>query len=84
LSGLAGSIIDSVLGALVQATVTDRTTGKVVEGPGGTRVKVAEGGSRARSGRDLLTNNGVNFAMAAITSGLAMGVAYALELRVGV
>jgi uncharacterized protein (TIGR00297 family) len=83
LAGLAGSIIDSVLGALVQATVTDRTTGKVVEGAGGTRVKVAEGGSRARSGRDLLTNNGVNFAMAAITSGLAMGVAYALDLRVG-
>ncbi|KAF1821747.1 uncharacterized protein K489DRAFT_359595 [Dissoconium aciculare CBS 342.82] len=83
LAGLAGSVIDSVLGALVQTTVTDRTTGKVVEGAGGTRVKVAEGGSRAKSGRDLLTNNGVNFAMAAITSGLAMGVAYALGLHVG-
>jgi uncharacterized membrane protein len=84
LAGLAGSIIDSILGALVQATVTDRTTGKVVEGPGGTRVMVAEGGSRARQGRDILTNNGVNFAMAAVTSALAMGVAYVLELSVGV
>jgi uncharacterized membrane protein len=82
-AGLAGSVIDSILGALVQATVTDRTTGKVVEGPGGTRVKVAEGGSRARSGMDLLTNNGVNFAMAAVTSGIAMGVGYVLDLRVG-
>lgn len=76
--GLMGSVIDSVLGALVQATVTDKSTGKVVEGPGGQRVKVGKGGSRTLMGFDLLTNNGVNFAMAALTSLLAMGAASVL------
>ncbi|KAK5165489.1 uncharacterized protein LTR77_009018 [Saxophila tyrrhenica] len=76
--GLMGSVIDSLLGALVQATVTDRKSGKVVEGPGGQRVKVAEGGGRLQIGSDLLTNNGVNFVMAALTSMLAMGVAHVL------
>lgn len=85
LIGLIGSIIDSLLGALVQTTVTDKKTGRVVEGPGGQRVRVDAGGSRARIGLDLLTNNGVNFAMASITSVLAMGVAYiaGLELTAG-
>jgi len=79
--GFLGSVVDSLLGALVQATVTDKKTGRVVEGPGGIRVRVGGGeGSRSRTGRDLLTNNGVNFAMAAITSLLAMSVAYATEL----
>ena len=76
--GMMGSVIDSILGALVQATVTDKGTGKVVEGNGGQRVKVAVGGSRTLMGWDLLTNNGVNFWMAAITSVLTMGVAYIL------
>ncbi|CAK3930143.1 Transmembrane 19 [Lecanosticta acicola] len=80
-SGLAGSVIDSVLGALVQATVTDKRTGKVVEGAGGQRVKVLPDGSRIQLGQDLLTNNGVNFAMAALASVLAMGVAH--ELGIG-
>ncbi len=78
--GLMGSVIDSLLGALVQATVTDKKSGKVIEGPGGQRVRVAAGGGRVQSGIDLLTNNGVNFAMATITSMLAMGVAYVLDL----
>ena len=81
--GLLGSIIDSVLGAIVQTTVTDKGTGRVVEGPGGTRVKVAPGGSRVQTGFDLLTNNGVNFAMATITSLLTMGAAYILGLGIG-
>jgi uncharacterized membrane protein len=78
--GLLGSVIDSILGALVQATVMDKGTGKVVEGPGGTRVKVAPGGSRVLTGFDLLTNNGVNFCMATITSLLAMAAAHVLGL----
>ncbi|KAK6440752.1 hypothetical protein LTR95_003027 [Oleoguttula sp. CCFEE 5521] len=79
-SGVVGSLLDSVLGATVQATVTDKGSGKVVEGPGGQRVKVLEGGTRVQLGRDILTNNGVNFTMAALTSMGAMAVAYALDL----
>ncbi|KAK1815780.1 hypothetical protein LTR12_009867 [Friedmanniomyces endolithicus] len=76
--GLVGSVIDSVLGAVAQATVTDRGTGRVVEGAGGRRV-VVDGG-RVLVGWDLLTNNGVNFAMAALTSLLAMASAWAMDL----
>lgn len=78
-SGLAGSIIDSVLGALLQVTVTDKSSGKVIEGAGGQRVKVLPNGSRVQIGQDLLTNNGVNFVMAAMASLGAMGIAYRLD-----
>lgn len=79
--GLLGSVIDSILGATCQATVTDRGTGKVVEGPGGQKVKVLKGGSRVQVGYDLLSNNGVNFVMAALTSFLAMSAAWVLDVR---
>lgn len=82
-AGLAGSILDSLLGALVQVTVTDVKTGKVVEGEGGVRVLVAPGGGRLQRGTDLLSNNGVNFVMAALTSIAAMGVAHVLEIGIG-
>lgn len=36
--GALGSVLDSVLGSLVQASVVDKRTGLVVEGPGGRRV----------------------------------------------
>lgn len=36
--GTFGSILDSVLGGLLQATVVDKRTGKVVEGSGGRKV----------------------------------------------
>lgn len=78
--GAFGSVLDSFLGATVQATVTDRNSGKVVEGPGGQRVKVLDGGSRVQLGRDILTNNGVNMAMAGLTSVFAMGVAWAFDM----
>ena len=78
--GAFGSVLDSLLGATMQATVTERGSGKVVEGPGGQRVKVLDGGSRVQLGRDILTNNGVNLAMAALTSLFAMGAAWMLDL----
>lgn len=43
LLGVAGSILDSVLGALFQETVVDTRTGKVVEAPGGGKVLVIPG-----------------------------------------
>lgn len=72
LVGLAGSVLDSVLGALFQATVEDGATHRVVEGENGRRVPVVEGGSRVQRGRDWLNNNGVNFVMAAGMSLVAM------------
>ncbi|KAF2447767.1 hypothetical protein P171DRAFT_429384 [Karstenula rhodostoma CBS 690.94] len=40
LAGLGGSILDSVLGAIFQASVVDLHSGKVVEGAGGRKVLV--------------------------------------------
>lgn len=40
LLGTAGTLLDSVLGAFLQASVIDRRSGKVVEGPGGVKVLV--------------------------------------------
>lgn len=36
--GALGSVLDSVLGGLLQASVVDKRTGKVVEGTGGKKV----------------------------------------------
>ncbi|GAM88600.1 hypothetical protein ANO11243_066340 [Dothideomycetidae sp. 11243] len=63
LLGIAGTVLDSLLGAVVQITVQDRKSGRVVEGENGRRVLVVKGGSRISRGRDLLNNNGVNFTM---------------------
>lgn len=76
ISGAAGSLLDSLLGAVAQVTVTDKGSGKVVEGHGGQRVQVAKGGSRVQTGKDLLSNNGVNFVMAGTVSLVAMGFAW--------
>ncbi|TIA44199.1 hypothetical protein D6C83_05997 [Aureobasidium pullulans] len=45
-AGFSGTLLDSLLGALVQATVEDKSSGRVVEGDNGKRVKVTQGGSR--------------------------------------
>ncbi|KAG9843353.1 hypothetical protein KCU98_g8172, partial [Aureobasidium melanogenum] len=72
IAGFSGTLLDSLLGALVQATVEDKNTGRVVEGDNGKRVKVTAGGSRVQRGMDLLNNNGVNFAMAATIAVVGM------------
>lgn len=79
--GLLGTVTDSVLGSLLQASVLDRRTGKVVEGAGGTRVLIspkARGPTASRTlgtGHDLLDNNQINLAMAAVTTLAGMAVA---------
>ncbi|KAA8893558.1 integral membrane protein DUF92-domain-containing protein [Sphaerosporella brunnea] len=86
-AGTAGSLLDSLLGALLQETVVDVRSGKVVEAPGGGKVLVSSSHSAASpsgaaepsrkvvAGYGLLSNNGVNFVMALLTSLAAMGVA---------
>lgn len=84
-AGLAGSLLDSVLGAIFQASVVDRGSGKIVEGIGGRKV-VLPGGSGAQNeksrkefstavGWDILSNNGVNVVMAGGIAWLSMFVA---------
>ena len=70
--GALGSVLDSVLGAVLQGTVEDKRTGKVIEAYGGTRVLTSRS-SPGKSGRvlrgsDLLDNNQVNFVMALLMS----------------
>lgn len=78
--GFLGSVLDSIMGAVLQRSVRDARTGKIIEGEGGERVLVAPGGvaglrkaqedagakpSRVvESGYDILDNNDVNFLMA--------------------
>jgi uncharacterized membrane protein len=79
--GLVGSVLDSIFGALFQASVVERKSGKVVEGEGGRKVilpKPSAVKEKAKTewqvavGRNILSNNGVNLLMAASMSFLAM------------
>jgi uncharacterized membrane protein len=53
--GTLGSVLDSILGSLLQASVVDKRTGKVVEGDGGRKVLIHPSSSKpsATTGSDV-------------------------------
>lgn len=79
--GVAGSVLDSVLGAIFQASIVERKSGKVVEGEGGRKVAIPSSSAQKEkanaewqvaTGWDLLSNNGVNLVMAATMSAVSI------------
>ena len=91
--GALGSVLDSIMGALFQASVIDKRSGKVVEAPNGGRVKYIVAKEKDDSsgksnpsrmlgtGRDILDNNQVNLLMASImTVGGMIAASQALGL----
>ncbi|CAI6240227.1 unnamed protein product [Periconia digitata] len=53
IAGLCGSILDSYLGAILQASVVDVHSGKIVEGDGGRKVLVHSHPSHSKSSADV-------------------------------
>ncbi|BCS30002.1 DUF92 domain-containing protein [Aspergillus puulaauensis] len=56
--GTLGSILDSVLGGLLQASVVDRRSGKIVEGTGGQKVLIHPFSTKPGNAKDVLPPSG--------------------------
>ncbi|KAA8907667.1 hypothetical protein TRICI_004958 [Trichomonascus ciferrii] len=69
--GLLGSILDSLLGAVLQKSVVNKQ-GKIIETVNGGKLTNNNSGKTYSGNLDVLSNNQVNFAMAALTSLSAM------------
>ncbi|ERF68276.1 hypothetical protein EPUS_02732 [Endocarpon pusillum Z07020] len=52
--GALGSVLDSLFGAILQASVVDRRTGKIVEGAGGEKVLVSSRGKGKTAKREVV------------------------------
>ncbi|CAM9679428.1 unnamed protein product [Pylaiella littoralis] len=68
-SGLLGSVLDSLMGAVLQASYFDTNLKVIVEKP--SAFTVAGGGLELVCGRDILTNEQINIVSAIVTSLLA-------------
>lgn len=79
LIGLLGSVIDSILGAFLQASVVDKKDGLILESLGGAKIseeymKGSKNELKNLSGVDILSNNQVNVLMATLTTLISMGI----------
>lgn len=74
-TGLVGTLIDSLLGAILQASFVDSSSNKVIEIDGGYQLHISKfvnSKVQSISGTDILSNNGVNLLMSFISSGLSI------------
>jgi uncharacterized protein (TIGR00297 family) len=82
LIGVLGTLIDSLLGALMQSSIVDKEDGLILEPIGGRKVETKtlidmKGHIKVVSGEDILSNNQVNVMMSFITTLFSIGF-YAL------
>lgn len=71
LFGLFGSVVDSLLGAVLQKSVVNKQ-GKIIETANGGKLSNNSSGKTYSGNLDILSNNQVNFAMATLTALTAM------------
>lgn len=72
-AGTFGTLLDSVLGALLQESVIDVRTGKIVEAPGGGKVLVAPGEKRVGAGAALRSRVGTGDGVSEILGSIREG-----------